>query len=75
MKEYEYISFVDLMKKLSLNFKGNMEKNQIRLYFNRLKKYKLSAVQRGINYLIDNRIYPDFPVVGCITEAIKNSRL
>jgi len=75
MKEHEYNNFIDLMAELSLNFKGDIDKKQIRLYFNRLKKYKLLAVQRGINYIIDNRKYPDFPVVGCIKEAIEDSRI
>lgn len=75
MKEHEYDNFVDLMAELSLNFKGNVVNNQIRLYFDRLKKYKLLAVKRGIDYLIDNRKYHDFPVVGCIKEAIENSRV
>jgi len=75
MKEYEYDNFVDLMAELSLNFKGNVVNDQIRLYFNRLKKYKLQAVKRGMDYLISNRKYNDFPVVGCIKEAIENSRV
>jgi len=75
MKEHEYDNFVNLMGELSLIFKGNVSKKQIRLYFDRLRTYKLLAVQRGINYLIDNRKYPDFPVVGCIKEAIEDSRI
>jgi len=74
MKNNEYNKFVDLIKKLSSNFKPKPDKEKIDFYFYELKKYKLNAVERGINYLIHTRVYPTFPIVGEITEAIKNTR-
>lgn len=74
MKKDEYNDFVDLMELLSLNFKGEVTEEKIALYFDELKQYKLIAVERGIRFLISERIYPDFPIVGHIREAIINSR-
>lgn len=74
MKDNEYSDFVDLMEKLSLNFKGEIDEKKIDLYFNELKHYKLSAVSRAINYVISTRIYSDFPIVGVISKAIKDSK-
>jgi len=74
MKDIEYDDFTDLMNKLSLNFKGDCNIPKIDLYFDNLKKYKLHAIKRGIDYLISTRIYPDFPLVGHISKAIKNSK-
>lgn len=70
----EYSKFVDLMKKLSLNFKGELDKEKIDFYFIELKKYKLKTVERGINHLINTRVYSTFPIVGEITLAIKDTR-
>ena len=75
MKEHEYNKFIDLMGELSMNFKGGTDKPQIRLYFLHLKKYKLLAVKRGVDYLISNRKYHDFPIIGCIKAAIEDSRI
>lgn len=74
MKNEEYDNFVDLMEKLHQNFKGEIDIPKIKMYFSQLKKYKLFAVNRGINYIIDTRIYPDFPIVGQIVKAIKDSK-
>lgn len=74
MKDIEYDDFIDLMDKLSLNFKGDCDIPKINLYFNSLKKYKLYSVKRGIDYLISTRIYPDFPLAGHISKAIKDSK-
>ena len=74
MKEYEYNNFVDLMQELSKNFKGEVDKDKIDLYFRKLKIYKLHAVKRGIDYLILTKVYHIFPIVGEIREAIKNSK-
>jgi len=73
MKNNEYDKFVDLMKKLSSNFKPKPDKEKIDFYFNELRKYKLNAVERGINHLINTRVYPTFPIVGEIVIAIKNT--
>jgi len=74
MKDIEYDDFTNLMDKLSLNFKGDINTEKIDLYFDSLKKYKLNSVKRGIEYLILTRIYIDFPMVGHISEAIKDSK-
>ena len=74
MKNSEYNKFVDLMEKLSSNFKPKPDKEKIDFYFRELKNYKLNAVKRGINYLINTRVYPTFPIVGEITEAMSNTR-
>lgn len=74
MKDIEKDDFIDLMRKLSLNFKGDINIEKINLYFDNLKKYKLNAIKRGIEYLILTRTYIDFPLVGHISEAIKNSK-
>lgn len=74
MKLEEKPKFIDLMEKLERNFKGDVDIKKIDLYFDQLKKYKLHAVERGIDYLISTRVYTDFPIVGHISEAIKESR-
>lgn len=72
--------FIDLIEELSLNFKDfhtgtkECDLKKIDVYFQQLKKYKLAAVKRGIKYIINTRIYPDFPIVGQITQAIKDSK-
>lgn len=73
MKKEEYNNFVDEMKRLSNNFKGEVNNDKIIFYFNELKKYKLSAVKRGISHLINSRVYPTFPIVGEIVTAIKDT--
>jgi len=73
MKNNDYDKFVDLMKKLSINFKGDINTSKIVFYFNELKKYKINAVERGINHLINIRVYPSFPIVGEIVTAIKDT--
>jgi len=72
----EYQQFIEIMeKKLSRNFnKGNITKKDIKLYWDHLKKWDIRAVERGCDYLIDHRVYHDFPNVGEITQAIKNSK-
>lgn len=76
----EKYKFIDLMKELSLNFKGFHTNNKqddlkkVDLYFEELKRYTLKAVKRGIKYIISTRIYPDFPMVGHIVQAIKDSK-
>ena len=80
MKNNEYKAFVDLMAELSLNFRGfktgKSEKDiqKLKMYFNHLKDYKFHAVKRGVDYLINTKIYPDFPIIAHIVEAIKNSK-
>jgi hypothetical protein len=75
MKEKDFPIFCDLMKKLNKFFKGDINNiEDVRIYFDNLKDYKLCAVERGVNYLIAHRIYRDFPIVGHINEAIEKSR-
>ena len=74
MKPEEWHDFIDLMEDLSKNFRGEIDTPKMKLYFYQLKRYKLSAVRRGVEYLIDTKVYPDFPIVGHITKAIKDSK-
>jgi len=71
MKQNDYTRFINLLEKLSLNFKNcDFTERKIDLYWERLKKYKINSVERGINYLIDKRVFPACPTIGEIIEGI-----
>jgi len=74
MKENNKDKFEELLKLLENNFKFRFTGEQTKLYWNKLRKWKINTIERGFDYLIDKRKYSGCPTIGEINKAIENSR-
>ena len=71
MQEEDKIRFAKLMTDMSLASRVRMDKATMRIYWDKLKDYKLEFVERGIDRAIKENTYHVLPMIGQIIKNMK----